>query len=117
MIGLTILFDDVGLVASSFLDDTATQLTYYGLQQLADTVTPNKPFVFFRNNHVSVCLCVGDRLICHCINVLDFIVFHVAQTSRVIRFIHVGDRFRAGITEISSVGELRRYRSGVIRIL
>ncbi|CDH56288.1 fam63a protein [Lichtheimia corymbifera JMRC:FSU:9682] len=42
-----------GLVASSFLDDTATQLTYYGLQQLADTVTPNKPFVFFRNNHTS----------------------------------------------------------------
>ncbi|KAI7883548.1 DUF544-domain-containing protein [Lichtheimia hyalospora FSU 10163] len=45
-----------GLVASSFLDDTATQLTYYGLQQLADTVTPNKPFVFFRNNHFSTLL-------------------------------------------------------------
>ncbi|KAI9314910.1 hypothetical protein BX666DRAFT_1964635 [Dichotomocladium elegans] len=42
-----------GLVATSFLDDTATQLTYYGLQMLADTVPANKLFVLFRNNHFS----------------------------------------------------------------
>ncbi|KAL0097693.1 hypothetical protein J3Q64DRAFT_1714787 [Phycomyces blakesleeanus] len=42
-----------GLVAASFLQDTATQLTYYGLQLLMDSIPKNKLCVLFRNNHFS----------------------------------------------------------------
>ncbi|KAI9013779.1 hypothetical protein CLU79DRAFT_768696 [Phycomyces nitens] len=42
-----------GLVAASFLQDTATQLTYYGLDLLMDSIPKNKLCVLFRNNHFS----------------------------------------------------------------
>ncbi|CAO3625558.1 unnamed protein product [Cunninghamella blakesleeana] len=42
-----------GLVASTFLDDTATQLTYYGIELLRDSIPKNKLCVLFRNNHFS----------------------------------------------------------------
>ncbi|KAI8365203.1 uncharacterized protein BYT42DRAFT_589150 [Radiomyces spectabilis] len=42
-----------GLVAAEFLQDTATQLTYYGLELLLDTIARGKICVLFRNNHFS----------------------------------------------------------------
>ncbi|CAO3617974.1 unnamed protein product [Cunninghamella echinulata] len=42
-----------GLVASTFLQDTATQLTYYGIELLRDSLPKNKLCVLFRNNHFS----------------------------------------------------------------
>ncbi|KAI7869319.1 hypothetical protein BDF14DRAFT_351177 [Spinellus fusiger] len=42
-----------GLIASAFLQDTATQLTYYGLELLVDSLPRNKLCVLFRNNHFS----------------------------------------------------------------
>ncbi|KAI8335787.1 hypothetical protein BC941DRAFT_429357 [Chlamydoabsidia padenii] len=42
-----------GLVASQFLEDTATQLTYYGIALLTDALPKNKLCVLFRNNHFS----------------------------------------------------------------
>ncbi|SAM00203.1 hypothetical protein [Absidia glauca] len=42
-----------GLVASQFLDNSATQLTYYGIALLTDTLPKNKLCVLFRNNHFS----------------------------------------------------------------
>ncbi|KAG0194215.1 hypothetical protein DFQ28_000934 [Apophysomyces sp. BC1034] len=41
-----------GLVASAFLQDTATQLTYYGLELLVDSISKDRLCVLFRNNHV-----------------------------------------------------------------
>ncbi|ORX52782.1 DUF544-domain-containing protein [Hesseltinella vesiculosa] len=42
-----------GLVASTFLEDTATQLTYYGIDLLTDTLPKGSLVVLFRNNHFS----------------------------------------------------------------
>ncbi|KAI8150352.1 hypothetical protein BJV82DRAFT_18158 [Fennellomyces sp. T-0311] len=42
-----------GLVAAAFLEDTATQLTYHGLESLATSIPRNKLCVLFRNNHFS----------------------------------------------------------------
>ncbi|KAI7854024.1 hypothetical protein BDC45DRAFT_509624 [Circinella umbellata] len=42
-----------GLIAASFLEDTATQLTYHGLESLVTTIPSNKLCVLFRNNHFS----------------------------------------------------------------
>ncbi|KAI8098506.1 uncharacterized protein BX664DRAFT_318881 [Halteromyces radiatus] len=42
-----------GLVASTYLQDTATQLTYYGIELLMDTLPQNTLCVLFRNNHFS----------------------------------------------------------------
>ncbi|KAI9488258.1 hypothetical protein BDB00DRAFT_849234 [Zychaea mexicana] len=42
-----------GLVAAAFLEDTATQLTYHGLESLVSTIPSNKLCVLFRNNHFS----------------------------------------------------------------
>ncbi|ORY92070.1 hypothetical protein BCR43DRAFT_518075 [Syncephalastrum racemosum] len=42
-----------GLVAAAFLQDTATQLTYYGLELLSEMIPDNKLCVIFRNNHFS----------------------------------------------------------------
>ncbi|CAM0136981.1 unnamed protein product [Umbelopsis sp. WA50703] len=40
-----------GLVISQFLESSATQLTYHGLQLLMDSIPKGKLCVFFRNNH------------------------------------------------------------------
>ncbi|KND00931.1 uncharacterized protein SPPG_04033 [Spizellomyces punctatus DAOM BR117] len=40
-----------GLVCKGFLDATASQLTYHGLQTLCETLEPNSLAVLFRNNH------------------------------------------------------------------
>ncbi|KAG2171827.1 hypothetical protein INT43_008207, partial [Umbelopsis isabellina] len=42
-----------GLVISQFLESSATQLTYHGLQLLMDSIPKGKLCVFFRNNHFS----------------------------------------------------------------
>ncbi|KAI8061662.1 hypothetical protein BC940DRAFT_310085 [Gongronella butleri] len=42
-----------GLVASTFLQDTATQLTYYGIELLTDSLRNGNLCVLFRNNHFS----------------------------------------------------------------
>lgn len=42
-----------GLIAADFLQDTATQLTYYGLELLMEIIPADQPCVLFRNNHVS----------------------------------------------------------------
>ncbi|CAG8452809.1 1308_t:CDS:2 [Funneliformis mosseae] len=41
------------LITSSFLESTATQLTYHGLLTLSETLPPGNLCVFFRNNHFS----------------------------------------------------------------
>ena len=41
----------VGIVAETFLDHTATQLTYHGLCELNAQVGDEELCVFFRNNH------------------------------------------------------------------
>ncbi|KAI9281060.1 hypothetical protein BY458DRAFT_544415 [Sporodiniella umbellata] len=38
-------------IANEFLKDTATQLTYYGLELLLAAIPPNKICALFRNNH------------------------------------------------------------------
>jgi hypothetical protein len=40
-----------GLVAQSFLNSTASQLTYHGLQSLVESLPSHSFSVFFRNNH------------------------------------------------------------------
>ncbi|KAI6037701.1 hypothetical protein EDC04DRAFT_2701675 [Pisolithus marmoratus] len=42
------------LIAQGFLDATQSQLTYYGLFQLATTVEPGSLVALFRNSHLSV---------------------------------------------------------------
>ncbi|TPX72412.1 hypothetical protein SpCBS45565_g00570 [Spizellomyces sp. 'palustris'] len=42
-----------GLVCKGFLDATASQLTYHGLQTLCEALEPNSLAVLFRNNHFS----------------------------------------------------------------
>ncbi|KAI8371830.1 hypothetical protein BD560DRAFT_489473 [Blakeslea trispora] len=42
-----------GFLISEFLKDTATQLTYYGLELLLDTIPKDSLCVLFRNNHFS----------------------------------------------------------------
>ncbi|KAI9273048.1 hypothetical protein BDA99DRAFT_499876 [Phascolomyces articulosus] len=42
-----------GLIAATFLEDTATQLTYHGLESLVSSIPSNKLCVLFRNNHFS----------------------------------------------------------------
>lgn len=39
------------LLAEQFLESTATQLTYYGLEELLSHVNHDEPCVLFRNNH------------------------------------------------------------------
>ncbi|ORZ06716.1 hypothetical protein BCR42DRAFT_427072 [Absidia repens] len=53
-----------GLVASQFLENSATQLTYYGIELLTDTLPKNKLCVLFRNNHFSTLYKhpISDRL-------------------------------------------------------
>jgi hypothetical protein len=43
-------------VADEFLKDTATQLTYYGLELLLAAIPEDDLCVLFRNNHVKVYL-------------------------------------------------------------
>lgn len=43
----------IGFIATEFLKDTATQLTYFGLDLLLDSIPVNTLCVLFRNNHVS----------------------------------------------------------------
>lgn len=42
----------LGFMANEFLKDTATQLTYYGLDLLLDSIPNDSLCVLFRNNHV-----------------------------------------------------------------
>lgn len=42
----------IGFIATEFLKDTATQLTYYGLDLLLDSIPKDTLCVLFRNNHV-----------------------------------------------------------------
>ena len=42
----------LGFIATEFLKDTATQLTYYGLELLLDSIPIDTLCVLFRNNHV-----------------------------------------------------------------
>ncbi|KAJ3414040.1 Ubiquitin carboxyl-terminal hydrolase MINDY-1 [Chytridiales sp. JEL 0842] len=42
-----------GLVCQSFLNTTASQLTYHGLNSLVESLPPHSLSVFFRNNHFS----------------------------------------------------------------
>ncbi|KAI8967714.1 hypothetical protein BDF20DRAFT_917319 [Mycotypha africana] len=42
-----------GFLANEFLNETATQLTYYGLSLLIDSIPENSLCVLFRNNHFS----------------------------------------------------------------
>lgn len=42
----------LGFVATEFLKDTATQLTYFGLDLLLDSIPADTLCVLFRNNHV-----------------------------------------------------------------
>ena len=42
------------MLLRDFLDDTASQLTSHGIQQLHDNVRERELAVFFRNNHFSV---------------------------------------------------------------
>ena len=44
----------LSLLAQSFLDETASQLTYYGLCELHANLKPNELAILFRNNHFSV---------------------------------------------------------------
>ena len=41
------------LVAQNFLEESASQLTYHGLCELASTMNENELAIFFRNNHFS----------------------------------------------------------------
>lgn len=41
------------LICQEFLDDSASQLTYHGLSELASRLKDNQLAVFFRNNHFS----------------------------------------------------------------
>lgn len=43
---------NLGFVATEFLKDTATQLTYFGLDLLLDSIPSDTLCVLFRNNHV-----------------------------------------------------------------
>jgi hypothetical protein len=49
-----------GLVASQFLQETSSQLTYTGMYALAQELPLNDPQVFFRNNHFSTILKTDD---------------------------------------------------------
>lgn len=44
---------NIAFIASEFLKNTATQLTYYGLDLLLDSIPVDTLCVLFRNNHVS----------------------------------------------------------------
>lgn len=57
----TLMLYTLGFVATEFLKDTATQLTYFGLDLLLDSIPTDTLCVLFRNNHVSAdILCVLD---------------------------------------------------------
>lgn len=47
------MYYSVAFIAGEFLKDTATQLTYYGLELLVTAIPQNNLCVLFRNNHVS----------------------------------------------------------------
>ncbi|VDP91204.1 unnamed protein product [Echinostoma caproni] len=62
-----------GLLADTFLEQTASQLTYHGLYELADTLNEGQLAVLFRNNHFSTiikhqvcphCVCVHTCTLC-----------------------------------------------------
>lgn len=42
-----------GQAIKDFLEDTQSQLTYYGLSQLYDSLKPDSLYILFRNNHFS----------------------------------------------------------------
>ncbi|KAJ3123721.1 Ubiquitin carboxyl-terminal hydrolase MINDY-1 [Nowakowskiella sp. JEL0407] len=50
-----------GIVCKTFLDASASQLTYYGLGLLVETLPPHSLSVLFRNNHFSVVFKKGDN--------------------------------------------------------
>jgi hypothetical protein len=50
------------LQAEHFLETTATQLTYYGLEELLSHVNEDEPCVLFRNNHF---ITLYKRKVCH----------------------------------------------------
>ncbi|KAF1798927.1 hypothetical protein FB192DRAFT_1394037 [Mucor lusitanicus] len=49
----TLMLYTLGFVATEFLKDTATQLTYFGLDLLLDSIPTDTLCVLFRNNHFS----------------------------------------------------------------
>ena len=49
------------LICQEFLGNTASQLTYHGLQSLMETIPPDSLAVFFRNNHFLTLFKRGDR--------------------------------------------------------
>lgn len=57
-----VIIISLGLIAADFLQDTATQLTYYGLELLMETIPTDKPCVLFRNNHVRNAILAKDAL-------------------------------------------------------
>ena len=44
-------YPTTALIAEEFLESTASQLTYYGLEELVAYVKEDDPCVLFRNNH------------------------------------------------------------------
>jgi len=46
----------LALLAEEFLDNSASQLTHFGLGQLKTTLRDSELAVFFRNNHFSTIL-------------------------------------------------------------
>eukprot|EP01137_Pigoraptor_chileana_P002676 Opistho-2@2367 len=51
-----------GIIAEAFLEQSASQLTYHGIAELASSLRPNQPCVLFRNNHFSTLLKHRDEL-------------------------------------------------------
>lgn len=51
-----------GMQIEEFLDSTQSQLTYHGLIELQQALTPNELAVFFRNNHFSTILKHNNQL-------------------------------------------------------
>lgn len=43
----------LGLIAEQFLNDSASQLTSYGVIKILETMQDGQMAVFFRNNHFS----------------------------------------------------------------